>query len=267
MNGIIGMTEVLLDSKLTGEQREHLDIVRSSANSLLTVINDILDFSKIEAGRMEFESIRFPLHDHLDDVIRSIGFRARQKGLDLICEIGKEVPLFVQGDPGRLGQVLLNLIGNAIKFTDSGRVVVRVETNPEDRWLLAFTVTDTGIGIPEEKRGVIFEAFRQADDSTTRRRFLAGHRIGLGDLGAARGDDAGENLGGNGAGGRGERSSFHGSIRCGGGRGSGGHAPASAAASGGRRAHADSGGRGQRGESEGRRRADRKAGAFGDGGE
>jgi signal transduction histidine kinase/ActR/RegA family two-component response regulator len=177
MNGIIGMAEVLLDSKLTGEQREHLDIVRSSASSLLTVINDILDFSKIEAGRMEFESIRFPLHDQLDDVTRGIGFRARQKGLDLICEIGPEVPLFVQGDPGRLGQVLLNLIGNAIKFTERGRVVVRVGTNPEDRSLLTFTVTDTGIGIPEEKRCVIFEAFRQADDSTTRR--FGGTGLGL----------------------------------------------------------------------------------------
>jgi two-component system sensor histidine kinase/response regulator len=177
MNGIIGMAEVLLDSKLTGEQMEHLDIVRSSANSLLTVINDILDFSKIEAGRMEFESTRFPLHDQLDDVMRSIGFRARQKGLELGCEIGPEVPRFVQGDPGRLGQVLLNLIGNAIKFTERGGVVVKVEADPEERSLLHFTVSDIGIGIPEEKRGVIFEEFRQADDSTTRR--FGGTGLGL----------------------------------------------------------------------------------------
>jgi CheY-like chemotaxis protein len=126
---------------------------------------------------MEFESIRFPLHDQLDDVVRSIRFRARQKGLDLTCEIGSGVPRFVQGDPGRLGQVLLNLIGNAIKFTESGKVVVRVETIPAERFLLRFTVTDTGIGIPEEKRGVIFEAFQQADDSTTRK--FGGTGLGL----------------------------------------------------------------------------------------
>ncbi len=177
MNGIIGMAEVLLDTELTSEQRDHLDIVRSSAGSLLTVINDILDFSKIEAGRLEFESIRFGLHDQLGETIRSIGFRAEQKGLELICDIRPGVPAFVMGDPGRLGQVLLNLIGNAIKFTNAGEVVVRVRPDPRDRSVLQFTVTDTGIGIPEEKRGVIFEAFRQADDSTTRK--FGGSGLGL----------------------------------------------------------------------------------------
>ncbi len=177
MNGIMGMAEVLLDSELTGEQRDHLNIVRSSAGSLLMVINDILDFSKIEAGRLEFESIRFHLHAQLMEVIRSIGFRAQEKGLELICDIRPGVPAFVVGDPGRLGQVLLNLIGNAIKFTDRGEVVLKVRPDPEDPSALQFTVTDTGIGIPEEKRALIFEAFRQADDSTTRK--FGGTGLGL----------------------------------------------------------------------------------------
>jgi signal transduction histidine kinase/DNA-binding response OmpR family regulator len=177
MNGIIGMADVLLDTELNSGQRDHVSIVRSSAGSLLTVINDILDFSKIEAGRLEFESIRFPLHDQISEVIRSIGFRAQQKGLELICDIRPGVPKFVMGDPGRLGQVLLNLVGNAIKFTDRGEVVVSVGLDPQDPSALQFTVTDTGIGIAEEKRSVIFEAFRQADDSTTRK--FGGTGLGL----------------------------------------------------------------------------------------
>ena len=177
MNGIIGMAEVLLDSELSGEQRDHLNIVRTSAGSLLMVINDILDFSKIEAGRLEFESIRFHLQDQLAEVMQTVGFRAQEKGLELICDIRPGVPAFVMGDPGRLRQVLLNLIGNAIKFTDCGEVIIRVRTGPEDRSTLQFTVTDTGIGIPEEKRNVVFEAFRQADDSTTRK--FGGTGLGL----------------------------------------------------------------------------------------
>jgi len=177
MNGIIGMAEVLHESELTSEQREQLDIVKSSAGSLLMVINDILDFSKIEAGRMEFESIRFALHERLNEVIRTVRFRAKQKGLELLCEIGPGVPGFVIGDPGRLGQVLLNLIGNALKFTEQGAVAVRVQVDPDDKSLLRFTVTDTGIGIPEEKHAVIFEAFRQGDDSTTRK--FGGTGLGL----------------------------------------------------------------------------------------
>ena len=177
MNGIIGMAEVVLETQLTGEQRDNLNIVRSSAESLLMVINDILDFSKIEAGRLEFESIRFNLHDQLGDLMRNMSFRAQQKGLELICDIRPGVPGFVIGDPGRLRQVLVNLIGNAIKFTNSGEVVVRVQTEAEDSSALQFTVTDTGVGIPEAKRGVVFEAFRQADDSTTRQ--FGGTGLGL----------------------------------------------------------------------------------------
>jgi signal transduction histidine kinase/FixJ family two-component response regulator len=177
MNGIIGMTEVLLDTELSGEQREHMGIVRSSAESLLTVINDILDFSKIEAGRLEFESVRFHLDDQLGEVMRSLSFRAQQKGLELLCDIRPGVPAFVTGDPGRLGQVLINLVGNAIKFTDRGEVLVVVQADPVDRSSIQFTVTDTGIGVPEEKRVLIFEAFRQADDSTTRR--FGGTGLGL----------------------------------------------------------------------------------------
>ena len=177
MNGIIGMTEVVLESQLNTDQRDNLNIVRSSAESLLMVINDILDFSKIEAGRLEFESIRFNLHDHVGDMIRSMSFRAQQKGLELICDVRPGVPEFVMGDPGRLRQVLVNLIGNAIKFTQRGEVVVSVQTQTEDRSALQFTVSDTGIGIPKEKRDVIFEAFRQADDSTTRK--FGGTGLGL----------------------------------------------------------------------------------------
>jgi signal transduction histidine kinase/CheY-like chemotaxis protein len=177
MNGIIGMAEVLSETDLTSEQRDQLDIVRSSADSLLMVINDILDFSKIEAGKLEFESIRFPLHQQLLEVIRIIGFRAQQKGLELKCDIRPGVPAFVTGDPGRLGQVLLNLIGNAIKFTDCGQVIVSVRVDPQDMSGLRFTVTDTGIGIPREMRSVIFDAFRQVDDSSTRK--FGGTGLGL----------------------------------------------------------------------------------------
>ncbi len=177
MNGILGMTEVALDSELTAEQRENLNIVRSSAESLLTVINDILDFSKIEAGRLDFEAIRFPLHEQMGDAVRSVGLRAHQRGLELICDIRPDAPRFAVGDPGRLGQVLVNLIGNAIKFTEQGEVVVSVRPATEDPSLLHFAVTDTGIGVPEEKRALIFEAFRQADDSITRR--FGGTGLGL----------------------------------------------------------------------------------------
>ncbi|HVO97044.1 MAG TPA: response regulator [Bryobacteraceae bacterium] len=177
MNGILGMTELALDSELTEEQRENLNIVRNSAESLLTVINDILDFSKIEAGRMDFESIRFSIRDELGEVMSTMSFRAQQRGLELIGDIRPDVPGFAVGDAGRLGQVLMNLIGNAIKFTERGEVVVSVRRTPEDPGLLHFTVTDTGIGIPEEKRALIFEAFRQADDSITRR--FGGTGLGL----------------------------------------------------------------------------------------
>jgi signal transduction histidine kinase/DNA-binding response OmpR family regulator len=177
MNGILGMTEVALDTELSDDQREHLNIVRNSAESLLTVINDILDFSKIEAGKLAFESIRFHLDDQMGDLIRSMSFRAQQRGLELLCDIRPGAPEFVVGDPGRLGQVLMNLIGNAIKFTERGEVTVAVDRAKDDPEMLEFTVTDTGIGVPEEKRRLIFEAFKQADDSVTRR--FGGTGLGL----------------------------------------------------------------------------------------
>ena len=179
MNGIIGMTGLLLDTKLSQEQREDLRMVKTSAESLLMVINDILDFSKIEAGKLEFETIGFDLKESLAETMRGMSFRARQKGLEFIFEIAPDVPLTVAGDPGRLKQVLVNLIGNAVKFTDSGRIAVKVESEyvAADFCRLRFTVADTGIGIPQDKQKSIFEPFTQADDSTTRK--FGGTGLGL----------------------------------------------------------------------------------------
>ena len=170
MNGIIGMTELTLETHLTQEQREYLKMVKDSADSLLTLLNDILDFSKIEAGKLDFETIRFSLRNNLDDAVNLLGYRAHQKGLELACHILPDVPDGLQGDPGRLRQVIVNLVGNAIKFTSEGEVVLRVETETvsSDQVVLHFAVTDTGIGIPEQKQQDIFEAFTQADGSTTR---------------------------------------------------------------------------------------------------
>jgi signal transduction histidine kinase/CheY-like chemotaxis protein len=179
MNGIIGMTELALDTELTREQREYLDIVRTSAQSLLSLINDILDFSKIEAGKLDFETIEFNLHDLLHQATKAIAIRAQQKGLELICHILPGVRSNLQGDPTRLRQVILNLVGNAIKFTSRGEIVIRVETQEDtpNNVLLQFAVQDTGIGIPPEKQDSIFEAFTQGDSSTTRK--FGGTGLGL----------------------------------------------------------------------------------------
>jgi signal transduction histidine kinase/DNA-binding response OmpR family regulator len=183
MNGIIGMTDLVLDSRLTQEQRDDLSLVKSSAESLLMVINDILDFSKIEAGKLEFDHIAFDLYDLLGETTSSLSFRAHQKNLEVIRDIRGDVPRGLLGDPGRLRQVLVNLIGNAIKFTDRGEVVVTAqkESEPESgsagQVVLHFIVTDTGIGVPEEKRAYIFAPFTQADESAQRK--SSGTGLGL----------------------------------------------------------------------------------------
>jgi len=179
MNGIIGMTELTLDTDITLEQREYLGMVKSSADSLLTVINDILDFSKIEAGKFDLDPIDFSLRDNLADSLKSIAIKAHEKGLELALRVSPDVPDDLVGDPGRLRQILINLVGNAIKFTAQGEVVARVdvESTQADCICLRFAVVDTGIGIPIEKQQVIFEAFSQADSSTTRN--FGGTGLGL----------------------------------------------------------------------------------------
>ena len=198
MNGILGMTEIMLDTRLSREQRESMEMVKSSGEALMTVINDILDFSKIEAGKLDLDLIEFPLCDLMDDALKTMALRAHHKGLELTCDIDPDVPDLVVGDPGRLRQILVNLVGNAIKFTHEGEVVVSVRRmqNAECRMQneksaasassgnlqsaicnLQFSVTDTGIGIAPEKQGLIFAPFTQADNSTTRR--YGGTGLGL----------------------------------------------------------------------------------------
>jgi PAS domain S-box-containing protein len=181
MNGIIGMTELALDTELTARQREYLNLVRGSADSLLSVINDILDFSKIEAGKLGLDESPFHLRDAIGETLQTMALRAHAKGLELACRIAPDVPDALVGDVGRLRQVVVNLVGNAIKFTDHGEVIVTiVHEEPAEGGggpVLRFTVTDTGIGIPAGKLDAIFEPFEQADRSTTRR--FGGTGLGL----------------------------------------------------------------------------------------
>ena len=179
MNGVLGMTELVLDTELTAEQREYLNTVKMSADSLLVVIDDILDFSKIEAGRLELAPIPFDLRDHIEETTTALALRAHQKGLELICNVNPEVPEYVVGDVTRLRQILVNLLGNAIKFTEHGEVELEVGLEPQEpgQVRLHFTVRDTGVGIAPEKREMIFEAFNQADNSTTR--LFGGTGLGL----------------------------------------------------------------------------------------
>ncbi len=200
MNGVIGMTELALDTNLTYEQREYLNMVKVSADALMAVINDILDFSKIEARKLQLETIEFPLRDSLGDMLKALAVRASEKGLELVAHVAPDVPDVLVGDPGRLRQVILNLVGNAVKFTEQGEIVVDVAQSagpessivdtgttsveprssifdPRSSVSLHFAVRDTGIGIPAEKQGEIFHAFAQADSSMTRR--YGGTGLGL----------------------------------------------------------------------------------------
>ncbi len=179
LNGVIGMTELALETKLTPEQQEYLETVKLSADSLLTVINDILDFSKIESGKVVLEAVDFNLRDMLETTLKTLAFRAHEKGLELLCEIAPEVHEAVNGDSSRLRQIIVNLIGNAIKFTHQGEVALRVSVDSGDGIdeILRFCVSDTGIGIPIEKQNLIFDPFAQADTSTTRK--YGGTGLGL----------------------------------------------------------------------------------------
>ena len=179
MNAVIGLTELVLDTDLTANQRDYLRTVLDSGESLLSIINEILDFSKIEAGKITLESIEFDLRDELGDILKSLALRAHSKNLELAWSIDSNVPAVVEGDPARLRQILVNLIGNAIKFTDSGEVVVHVQRDfiSDKRVHIRFQIHDTGIGIPESKCDAIFSEFEQADTSTTRE--FGGTGLGL----------------------------------------------------------------------------------------
>lgn len=179
MNAVIGMTDLVLDTELTDSQRDYLRMVRESGYTLMTLLNDILDFSKIEAGKLDMERIVFSLRERVGDTMKSLGIRAQASGLELACHIHRDVPDSLIGDPGRLGQVIINLVGNATKFTEEGEVVLEVhlDSKSSHKVALLFEVRDTGIGIPPEKLDGIFDAFTQADTSTTRK--YGGTGLGL----------------------------------------------------------------------------------------
>ena len=179
MNGVLGMLELALDTDLSPNQREYVETAHSSADTLVDIINDILDFSKIEAGRLDLESSAFRLGESLADTISTLGLRADQKGLEFVLDIAPDVPDALVGDAGRLRQVIVNLVGNAIKFTENGEVVLRVgvDSRSDDAAVLQFSVNDTGIGIAPEHQERVFEAFQQEDNSTTRR--YGGTGLGL----------------------------------------------------------------------------------------
>jgi PAS domain S-box-containing protein len=179
MNGIIGMTELVLDGPVNDEQREYLELVKTSSDSLLQILNDVLDLSKVEAGKLDLDPYEFPLADKMDESLKPMKFRAGQKHVAVRWSLAPSVPDIVNGDPLRLRQILLNLVGNAIKFTEHGSVTVTVDVDEDrpDGVLLHFRVTDTGIGIAPEKQALVFEAFTQADSSTTRK--YGGTGLGL----------------------------------------------------------------------------------------
>ena len=179
MNGVLGMTGLLLSSNLDAEQRHYAEVVNASAQSLLTVIDDILDYSKVEAGKLEIDTLDFNLLVLMDDLAELMAERIGEKQLEFICAVAPDVSPHLKGDPGRLRQVLINLVSNAMKFTDQGEVAVRADliTETDAEVSLRFSVRDTGIGIPEDKQGMLFNSFTQVDASTTRK--YGGTGLGL----------------------------------------------------------------------------------------